>query len=86
MIDMMTHEDIERIWNSFSLYIPDKTKSDAAVDFISTLKFLDVDPAQIKASAEHDPKLEEAVNSVLSEENDDEDDDNKYGDDGELVY
>jgi len=83
MIDM-THEDIERIWNSFSLYIPDRQKSDAAVDFVSTLKFLDVDPAQIKASSDHDPKLEEAVNSVLGEEDDDED--NKYGDDGELVY
>ena len=57
------------------------------IDFYNELAVrLDVDPAQIKASAEHDPKLEEAVNSVLSEENDDEDDDNKYGDDGELVY
>ena len=55
MIDM-THEDIERIWNSFSLYIPDRQKSDAAVDFVSTLKFLDVDTAQIKASSDHDPK------------------------------
>ena len=82
----MTHEDIERIWNSLSLHVPDRAKSDAAIDFISTLKFLDVDTAQIKASSDHDPKLEEAVNSVLSEENDDEDDDNKYGDDGELVY
>ena len=81
----MTHEDIERIWNSFSLYIPDKTKSDAAVEFINTLKFLDVDTDQIKASSDHDPKLEEAVNSVLGED-DDEDEDNKYGDDGELVY
>ena len=85
MIDM-THEDIERIWNSFSQYLSDKQKSDAAVDFINTLKFLDVETNQIKASSDHDPKLEEAVNSVLSEENDDEDDDNKYGDDGELVY
>ena len=81
----MTHEDIERIWNSLSLHVPDRAKSDAAIDFISTLKFLDVDTAQIKASSDHDPKLEEAVNSVLGED-DDEDEDNKYGDDGELVY
>ena len=79
----MTHEDIERIWNSLSLHVPDRAKSDAAIDFISTLKFLDVDTAQIKASSDHDPKLEEAVNSVLGE---DDDEDNKYGDDGELVY
>ena len=83
MIDM-THEDIERIWNSFSQYLSDKQKSDAAVDFINTLKFLDVETNQIKASSDHDPKLEEAVNSVLSDE--DEENDNKYGDDGELVY
>ena len=76
MIDM-THEDIERIWNSLSLHVPDRAKSDAAIDFISTLKFLDVDTAQIKASSDHDPKLEEAVNSVLGED-DDEDEDNKY--------
>ena len=81
MIDM-THEDIERIWNSFSLYIPDRQKSDAAVDFVSTLKFLDVDTAQIKASSDHDPKLEEAVVSVYGEE----EEDDEYGDDGELVY
>ena len=79
----MTHEDIERIWNSLSLHVPDRANSDAAIDFISTLKFLDVDTAQIKASSDHDPKLEEAVNSVLGE---DDDEDNKYGDDGELVY
>ena len=78
----MTHEDIERIWNSFSHYIPDKQKSDAAVDFVSTLKNLDVDTAEIKASSDHDPKLEEAVESVYGEE----EDEDKYGDDGELVY
>jgi len=85
MIDM-THEDIERIWNSFSHYLSDKQKSDAAVDFINTLKFLDVETNQIKASSDHDPKLEEAVNSVLGDEDEDGDDDSKYGDDGELVY
>lgn len=83
MIDM-THEDIERIWNSFSLYIPDRQKSDAAVDFVSTLKFLDVDTDQIKASSDHDPKLEEAVESVYGGEEDEDED--EYGDDGELVY
>jgi hypothetical protein len=79
----MTHEDIERIWNSFSHYLSDRQKSDAAVDFVNTLKFLDVETAQIKASSDHDPKLEEAVSSVYSEEDEE---DNQYGDDGELVY
>ena len=78
----MNHEDIERIWNSFSHYIPDKGKSDAAVDFLNTLKSINVDQDEIKASSDYDPKLEEAVGSVFSKDIDEE----EYGDDNELVY
>ena len=78
----MTHEDIERIWNSFSHYVPDRQKSDAAVEFVNALKFLDIDPTQIKASADVDPAIQAAVDSAY--EDDDEED--EYGDDGELVY
>ena len=79
----MTHEDIERIWNSFSHYIPERSKLDGAVDFISTLRDIGVEDNELKASSDHDPKLEEAVSSVYSEEDEE---DNQYGDDGELVY
>ena len=78
----MTHEDIERIWNSFSHYVPDRQKSDAAIDFVVTLKDIDVEQDEIKASSDYDTKLEEAVQSVFK---DDEEEDN-YGDDGELVF
>ena len=78
----MTHEDIERIWNSFSHYIPDKQKSDAAVDFVSTLKDIGVEDNEIKASSDYDPKIEEAVGSVYAKDIDEE----EYGDDNELVY
>ena len=78
----MTHEDIERIWNSFSHYIPERSKLDGAVDFISTLRDIGVEDNELKASSDYDPKLEEAVTSVYADEEDDED----YGDDGELVY
>ena len=81
MIDM-THEDIERIWTSFSHYISDRTKTDAAIDFVNTLKNMNVDQSEIIASSDYDPKLEEAVNSVFSGEDDEE----EYGDDNELVY
>ena len=78
----MTHEEIERIWNSFSHYIPDRQKSDAAVDFVNTLKDIGVEHDEIKASSDNDPKIEEAVGSVYAEDkNEDE-----YGDDNELVY
>ena len=82
MIDM-THEDIERIWNSFSHYISDRTKTDAAIDFVNTLKSMNVDQDEIKASSDYDPKLEEAVDSVFAGDNDDGE---EYGDDNELVY
>lgn len=75
----MTHEDIERIWNSFSHYVPDRSKLDAAVDFINTLKDIGVEEDEIKASSDYDPKLEEAVQSVFEEDDDLDDDYNSYG-------
>ena len=77
----MTHEDIERIWNSFSHYIPDRQKSDAAVDYINTLKDLDVEQDEIKASSDYDPKLYEAVESVFEDDKEDEDYNDRYEDD-----
>ena len=79
----MTHEDIERIWNSFSHYISDKTKTDAAIDFVNTLKNMNIDQNEIKASSDYDIKLEEAVDSVFANDDSDEE---EYGDDNELVY
>tara|TARA_Y100000287_G_C14017581_1_gene255249 strand:- start:298 stop:537 length:240 start_codon:yes stop_codon:yes gene_type:complete len=76
----MTHEDIERIWNSFSHYIPERNKIDGAVDFISTLRDIGVEDKELKASSDYDPKLEEAVSTVFDGEEED-----TYDDD-ELVY
>ena len=72
----MTHENIERIWNSLLHYLPERTKSDAAIDFVKSLEDIGVDEDEIKASAEYDLKLEQAINSVFEdqEEEDDYDD------------
>ena len=67
----MTHENIERIWNSLLHYLPERTKSDAAIDFVKSLEDIGVEEAEIKASAEYDPKLEQAINTVFDEEEDD---------------
>ena len=67
MIDM-THEDIERIWNSMIHYIPARSKLDAAIDFVKTLDDMGIEEDEIKASAEYDPKLEEAINTVYDEQ------------------
>jgi DNA-binding SARP family transcriptional activator len=67
----MTHENIERIWNALLHYLPERTKSDAAIDFVKSLEDIGVEEDEIKASAEYDPKLEEAINTVFEEEEND---------------
>lgn len=75
-----THEDIERLWNSITHYVPERQKLDCAIDFIKSLEDIGVEHDEIKASAEYDPKLEEAINTVFEEfEEDDESD--GYGED-----
>ena len=68
----ITHENIERIWNSLLHYLPERTKLDAAIDFVKSLEDIGVEEAEIKASAEYDPKLEQAINTVFEEEEEDE--------------
>ena len=67
MIDF-THEDIERLWNSITHYVPERQKLDCAIDFIKSLEDIGVEHDEIKASAEYDPKLEEAIATVFKEE------------------
>jgi len=67
----MTHENIDRIWNSLIHYLPERNKLDAAIDFVKSLEDIGVEIDEIKASAEYDPKLEEAINTVFEEEEDD---------------
>ena len=67
----MTHENIERIWNSLVHYLPERTKLDAAIDFVKSLEDIGVDEDEIKASAEYDPKLEQAINTVFEDQEDD---------------
>ena len=78
----MTHEDIERIWDSVVHFIPEKQKLDAAVDFVKTLDNMGVEESEIRAIGEYDAKLEEAVNTIFEEfEEDEQDYDNRYEDD-----
>ena len=48
MIDF-TQEDIERLWNSISHYVPERSKLDAAIDFIKSLEDIGVEHDEIKA-------------------------------------
>ena len=76
MIDF-THEDIERLWNSVVHYVPERQKLDMAIDFIKSLEDIGVEIDEIKASAEYDSKLEEAINTVFEED----DESDGYGED-----
>ena len=67
MIDF-THEDIERLWNSITHHVPERQKLDCAIDFIKSLEDIGVEHDEIKASAEYEPKLEEAINTVFEED------------------
>ena len=67
MIDF-THEDIERLWNAITHYVPERQKLDCAIDFIKSLEDIGVDHDVHKGSAELDPKLEEAVATVFEED------------------
>ena len=44
----MTHDDIERIWDSMIHFIPEKQKQDAAIDYVKTLESMGVDEFEIK--------------------------------------
>ena len=66
----ITHENIDRIWNSLVHYLPERNKLDAAIDFVKSLEDIGVDEDEIKASAEYDPKLEEAIGTVFKEDDD----------------
>ena len=76
MIDF-THEDIERLWNSITHYVPERQKLDCAIDFIKSLEDVGVEHDEIKASGEYDTKLEEAINTVFDED----DESDGYGED-----
>ena len=52
-----------------------------ASSFIKSLEDIGVELDEIKASAEYDPKLEEAINTVFEEDEEDEQYDDRYDDD-----
>ena len=76
MIDF-DHADIERLWNSIIHYVPERQKLYFAIYFIKSLEDIGVEHDEIKASAEYDPKLEEAINTVFEED----DESDGYGED-----
>jgi len=67
MIDF-DHADIERLWSAIIHYVPERQRLDMAIDLLKSLEDIGVDHEVLKGSAELDPKLEEAVNTVFEED------------------
>jgi hypothetical protein len=70
----MTSNQIEEIWISISNYLPERVKLDCAVDYVKTLLDMDIEPSVLKAAGEYDEKLEQAIETVLSDRGLDEED------------
>jgi len=64
----MTANQIEEIWIAISNYLPERVKLDCAIDYVKTLVDMDIDSKVIKAAGEYDEKLQQAIETVLDEE------------------
>jgi hypothetical protein len=73
MENQMTANQIEEIWIAISNYLPERVKLDCAIDYVKTLVDMDIDSKVIKAAGEYDEKLQQAIETVLDEEIDEED-------------
>lgn len=66
--DQMTPEQIEEIWISVASYLPERVKLDCAIDYVKTLIDNGIDPDVLKQSGEYDDKLQQAIETVLPDE------------------
>lgn len=73
MENQMTANQIDEIWIAISNYLPERVKLDCAIDYVKTLVDMDIDSKVIKAAGEYDEKLQQAIETVLDEEIDEED-------------
>jgi len=48
--------------------LPERVKLDCAIDYVKTLVDMDIDSKVIKAAGEYDEKLQQAIETVLDEE------------------
>jgi len=64
----MNRHQIEEIWNTVSVYLPERIKIDCAVDYIKTLVDIGIDTRIIKSAGEHDDRLQQAIDVVLKED------------------
>ena len=71
---------IIEVWDTFKDYIPEKNRDTAANQFVDFLIGKDVDTSILESVMGYDPHLDNAIELVLGEEN--QDDDDEYDEDG----
>ena len=76
----MEEDLIIEIWDTFKEYVPEKNRDNAAAQFIDFLIGRDVEMSVIEGLAGFDPHLDTAIETVLEETGDvdDEDDDDDW--------
>jgi hypothetical protein len=72
---------IIEVWDTFKDYIPEKNRDTAANQFVDFLIGRDVDTSILESVMGYDPHLDNAIELVLGEENQDDDNDS-YDEDG----
>jgi len=81
----MEEDLIIEIWDTFKEHLPEKNRDNAATQFIDFLISRDVEMSVIEGLSGFDPHLDTAIETVLEEngeiDNDDEDDDWEYEED-----
>ncbi len=71
---------IIEVWDTFKDYIPEKSRDTAANQFVDFLVGRDVDTKTLESIMGYDPHLDNAIELVLGDEN--QDDDDEYDEDG----
>lgn len=76
---------IGEVWDIFKDYIPEKNKDTAANQYVDFLLGKDVELEDLESFLGYDPNLDVAINAVLEEEAefDDDEEDDYEGDDSE---
>jgi hypothetical protein len=76
----MEEDLIIEIWDTFKEYVPEKNRDNAATHFIDFLIGRDVEMSVIEGLSGFDPHLDTAIETVLEETGDvdDEDDDDDW--------
>jgi hypothetical protein len=79
----MEEQLIIEIWDTFRDYIPEKSRETASNQFLDFLVGKDVEVATLESLMGYDPHLDSAIELVLAEFRDEDDDSDNFESDGD---